>query len=96
MKDKTVRYKSVNEFGKALGLSAIEMELIRQKKKLIEKLKITRLKKQISQAQLAKLIGSKQPAIARMESGLVSEVSLDFLAKIALALDVVLTIKQAA
>jgi len=96
MKEKTTRYKSINDFGKALGLSAIEMELIRQKKKLIEKLKTTRLKKQISQAQLAKMVGSKQPAIARMESGLVSEVSLDFLAKIALALEVVLTIKHAA
>lgn len=96
MKEKTTRYKSIKEFGKSLGLSEIEMELIRQKKKLIEKFKNTRLKKQITQAQLAKMVGSKQPAIARMESGLVSEVSLDFLAKIALALDVVLTIRQAA
>ncbi len=96
MKEKTTRYKSIKEFGKSIGLSEIEMELIRQKKKLIEKFKNTRLKKQITQAQLAKMVGSKQPAIARMESGLVSEVSLDFLAKIALALDVVLTIRQAA
>lgn len=96
MKEKTTRYKSINKFGKALGLAEIEMELIRQKKKIIEKLKGTRLKKHISQAQLAKMVGSKQPAIARMESGLVSEVSLDFLAKIALALEIALTIKQAA
>jgi transcriptional regulator with XRE-family HTH domain len=59
------------------------MELIRQKNKF-------------SQAQLATLVGSKQPAIARMESGLDSEVSLDFLAKVAIALDVSFTFKHAA
>ena|GEM_PF-964509 len=96
MKEKATRYKSVAEFGKAMGLSSIEIELVRQKKQFIQKLTATRLKKKISQAKLAEMIGSKQPAIARMESGLVSEVSLDFLAKIALALEVTLTIKQAA
>lgn len=96
MKERTVRYKNVTAFGKALGLSEVEMELVRQKKKLIEKLTAARLKRKISQAKLAEMIGSKQPAIARMESGLVAEVSLDFLAKIALVLDVTLTIKQAA
>jgi len=96
MKDKATRYKSITDFGKAIGLSEVEMELIRQKKKLIEKLKAVRLKRKISQAKLAEMVGSKQPAIARMESGVVSEVSLDFLAKIALVLNVILTIKQAA
>jgi DNA-binding Xre family transcriptional regulator len=96
MKQKTIRYKSVTAFGKALGLSDIEMELVRQKKQFIKKLKTTRMKKKISQVQLAEMVGSKQPAIARMESGLVAEVSLDFLAKVALALEVTLTIKHAA
>ena len=96
MKEKATRYKDIIEFGKALGLSEVEMELVRQKKKLIEKLTTARIKKRISQAKLAEMIGSKQPAIARMESGAVSEVSLDFLAKIALVLDVTFTIKQAA
>lgn len=95
MKSKTV-YKNVTEFGKALGLTDLEMELTRQKKRLIEKLKSARVRKKISQARLAEMIGSKQPAIARMESGLVSEVSLDFLAKIALVLEVTVTIKHAA
>lgn len=88
MSERLVRHKNIAEFGKSLGLSEIDIELIRQKKKLIEKLKFVRIKKKLSQAQLASLIGSKQPAIARMESGLVSEVSLDFLAKIAIALEV--------
>lgn len=92
---KTNRYQNVKEFGASLGLSELDMELIRQKKIFIEKLKATRLKKQISQAKLAELVGSQQPAIARMESGLVSQVSLDFLAKVALALNTSLTIKQA-
>jgi len=33
----------------------------------------------MSQAQLAKALGTKQPAIARMEAGQVSHISLDFL-----------------
>lgn len=96
MKYQSVRYKNATDFGKSLGLSEIEMELIRQKQKLIEKLKVARTRKKVSQAQLAILVGSKQPAIARMESGLVSEVSLDFLAKVALALNVSFSFKQAA
>ena len=96
MKDQSLRFKNTTQFGKSLGLSEIDIELIRQKKKLIEKLKSTRLKKKISQTQLATLVGTKQPSIARMESGLVSEVSFDFLAKIAIALEVSFTFKQAA
>ena len=38
MKTKAINYKSSEAFGKALGLSKLDMELIRQKKKLIEKL----------------------------------------------------------
>jgi transcriptional regulator with XRE-family HTH domain len=40
------------------------------------------------------MVANKQSAIARMESGQVSEVSLDFLCKIALALDVPVTIRS--
>lgn len=47
-----VLYKNATEFGKSLGLSEIEMELIQQKKKLIEKLRAARTKKKVSQAQL--------------------------------------------
>jgi len=93
MKTKNERFKTADDFGKSLGLSKIEMELIRQKKKIIEKLKKAREQSSLSQTELAEIISSKQPAIARMESGQVSEVSLDFLCKIALALDVSVTIK---
>ena len=93
MKTKIERYKSARDFGAALGLSDLDMEMIRQKKHLVEKLHITRTKKGLSQADVAKLVNSKQPAIARMESGQVSEVSMDFLLKVALALEVSVTIK---
>ena len=47
-----------------------------------------RLKKGLTQMQLAKLIGTKQPAIARLEAGNVSWLpSLEMLFKIANALD---------
>lgn len=87
------RYKDVEEFGKSLGLSHVDMEIIRYKKELIEKLKERRKKLRMSQAELAKKIGSQQPAIARMEAGLVGQVSMDFLVKIALTLGVPVTIK---
>jgi len=96
MKSKVEKYKSAKEFGKALGLTDLEMELIRQKKKLIEKLRKAREHKGLSQAELAHKVSSKQPAIARMESGQVSEVSLDFLCKVAMVLEVSVTIKPRA
>jgi len=90
------RFKSAKDFGLALGLSEIEMALIMQKKKLIERLKEIRLKRGMSQAKLAELVGSKQPAIARMESGQTSEVSMDFLLKVSLVLQISVTFKPLA
>ncbi len=88
MKAKVHKYKTAEEFGRALGLSDLEIELIRQKKKVIEKLRKVREQRGLSQAELAEKVDSKQPAIARMESGQVSEVSFDFLCKVAMALEV--------
>lgn len=87
-------FKNINDFGRHLGLTDLDMELVQQKKKLIQKLKKTRLDKNISQTELANLIGTKQPAIARMESGEVAQVSLDFLIRIALTLGVSYTFKS--
>ncbi len=92
MKSKT--YKTAKEFGQDFGLSDIDLALIREKKKLIDKLVTKRMKLKLSQAEVAKLIGTKQPAIARMESGLVSEVGMDFLVKAAIALNVSISIKS--
>ncbi len=94
MKTKTERYKSARDFGTALGLSELDMEMVRQKKQLIEKLRNARIKKGLSQMNVAEMVASKQPAIARMESGQVAEVSMDFLLKVALALEVPVTIKM--
>lgn len=96
VRSRVVKYKTAEAFAKDLGLSSIEIELIRQKKKIIEKLRKARESQGLSQAELAKLVLSHQPAIARMESGQVSEVSLDFLCKVALALDVSITIRAKA
>jgi hypothetical protein len=93
---KSIKFKTVKEFGKFLGLSDVEMELIKQKKFMIEKLIKARKAQGLSQSVLAKLCHTQQPAIARLESGLVSEVSLDFIAKVALILDVSLVVRRAA
>ncbi len=96
MKTKIEKFSSIEAFGKSLGLSSVEIALIRHKKKLIEKLKKVREQKKLSQAMLASMVGSKQPAIARMESGQVSEVSLDFLYKVAMVLEVSFTFRPMA
>lgn len=94
--DKVVSYKTAAAFGKSLGLSSLEIELIRQKKKIVDKLRKVREDQGLSQTALAKLVASHQPAIARMESGQISEVSLDFLCKVALALGVSVTVRPKA
>ena len=92
MKKNLEVYESIEDLGKTLGLSKAEIALIHEKKKAIAKLKAARERKGLTQAQVAKLANTKQPAIARMEVGLVSEVSLDFLFKVAWVLNVKLTI----
>ena len=77
LKDKDVK-KTYNELG--LGFEIIE--------RLIEK----RLKRGLSQAELAKKVGTKQSAISRFESGRYNP-TLHFLHKVADALDVKLQIK---
>ena len=88
-----VTFKTVDEFGASFGLSALDMELLRQKKCAIARLKKIREDQEITQTQLAKLVGTKQPAIARMEAGDVGGISLDFISKIAMVLGVVVTIR---
>ncbi len=90
------RFKTADELGSFLGLSSIDIELIKQKKKIIAKLIKARNDQGLTQGDLAKILATKQPAIARMESGLVSEVSLDFLARVALTLGISFTFKKSA
>ncbi len=91
MKNKT--YKSSKAFAKDFGLSDIEIILINEKKKLIEKIIAKRKRLKLSQAEVAKFINSKQPSIARMESGQVSEISMDFLIKVSISLSVPISVK---
>ncbi len=69
-----------------------EYDNLAPKYTLISQLIEARLKKGLTQEQLAKRIGTKQPAIARLESGS-TNVSLAFLEKITQALDTELVIK---
>jgi DNA-binding XRE family transcriptional regulator len=75
---------SAEEF---LGLSAEESAYIEMKLALSEKLKEQRLRKRITQTELAKLVRSSQSRIAKMESGDPS-VSIDLLVKSLFALGV--------
>ena len=93
-KNDLIVYKNAEDFVRDMGLSEVDIALVKEKIKLIEKLKAKRIKKRLSQAALAKQIGSKQPAIARMESGLVGQVSMDFLIKVAMVLSVPYSMKS--
>ncbi|MBI1909415.1 MAG: helix-turn-helix transcriptional regulator [Deltaproteobacteria bacterium] len=86
------RFLSLDEFGNAIGLSALDKAVVRQKNRMIDCLKVARLRKGLSQGELARRLGTKQPAIARMEAGCVGEVSFDFLIRVALALGVPLEV----
>ena len=76
------RIGSAKEF---LGLSELEDVYIELKLTLGENLKKRRLKKKLTQIELARLLRSNQSRIAKMESGDAS-VSIDLLIKSLLAL----------
>lgn len=81
-------FLSLGEFGSAIGLNQLEKELIHQKNRMIDHLKDVRTKRGMTQAELARKVGTMQPAIARMEAGQVGDVSFDFLIRVALALGI--------
>ena len=70
-----------------LGLSYEEAAYVELKLKLASRLKETRIKRHLTQTQLAKKIDSSQSRVAKMETGDRS-VSLDLLIKSLLALGV--------
>lgn len=83
---------NLEEFGTAIGLNPLDKEVIHQKIRMINYLKGVRIKKGVSQVALAKRLGTRQPAIARMEAGYVGEVSFDFIVRVALALGAALEV----
>ena len=62
-----------------------EYDKLESRYALIDKIVGARIKKKLTQAQLAKKVGTKQSAIARLESGSVNP-SLNFIERIASAL----------
>jgi len=73
---------SVSEF---LGLSAVEEALVELRLTLSRSLRERRARRRLSQEQLAKLLGSSQSRVAKMESGDPS-VSIDLLVRSLLAM----------
>ena len=99
MRKKLKPHLKLEEFGAAIGLNSLDKALIRQKNLVIDRLKSIRLTLGLTQAALARKVGTHQPAIARMEAGQVGEVSFDFLIRVALAMGrslEVITLKKAA
>jgi DNA-binding XRE family transcriptional regulator len=84
LKEKGWKVGTVAEF---LDLSAEEFAYIELKLALSKKLKERRLRKKLTQAELAKAIDSSQSRVAKMEAG-DPTVSIDLLVKSLLALGV--------
>lgn len=81
MKIKT--YKNVKSFTKkVLELDDYESWLITLKNKLIKLIVDTRKKNDLSQSDLAKLAGTTQSVISRIESGTTRNITIDYLLKI--------------
>ena len=78
------KVSSTQEF---LDLTDEEIEFVEMKLALSKKVKEQRTKKKLSQIELAKLIGSSQSRVAKMEAGDPS-VSVDLLLKVLLSLGV--------
>lgn len=77
----------VGDAGEFLQLTAEEARYIELKLSLSESLKAERLKQQVTQVELAKMIGSSQSRVAKMEAG-DPAVTVDLLLKALLTLGV--------
>lgn len=69
---------TVGSVAQFLNLTEVEEELVGMKVALADKLRRTRMRGQLTQAELAKRMGSSQSRVAKMEAGHPS-VSLDLL-----------------
>jgi DNA-binding XRE family transcriptional regulator len=77
----------VEDAGTFLGLSADEAALVALKLELSDVLRERRLKSELTQAELAKRLGSSQSRVAKMEAGDPS-VSIDLLVRALIAIGV--------
>ncbi|MBF0366608.1 MAG: helix-turn-helix domain-containing protein [Oligoflexia bacterium] len=82
MKNKKEEYKNVNEFAREIGVDDEALWAIEQKIKMIKKMIELRKKRDLTQADLAQILGTTQSVIARIETGVSRRVSFDYLVKI--------------
>ena len=76
-------YKNARQFStEALGLNDYESWLITFKNKLVKLSVETRKKSDLSQAELAKILGTTQSVVSRIESGNSKNVTIDYLLKV--------------
>jgi predicted XRE-type DNA-binding protein len=76
-------YKNVRQFStEAMGLDDYESWLITFKNKLVKLIVETRKKSNLSQVELAKILGTTQSVVSRIESGNSKNVTIDYLLKV--------------
>ena len=89
MTTKTKSYKNVKAFSKeVLRLNDYDSWLITTKNKMIASIVKTRKRKSLSQKELAKILGTTQSVISRIENGTTKNITLDYLTKVANALGI--------
>ena len=92
-------YKNVKDFSKeVLGLDDYDSWLISTKNKIIASILKARKKQSLSQKELAKMLGTTQSVISRIENGTSRNITLDYLMKVVTVLGVSpkVTLKEAA
>ena len=76
-------YKNVRQFSTdALGLNDYESWLITFKNKLVKLIVASRKRHNLSQADLAKILGTTQSVVSRIESGNSKNITIDYLLKV--------------
>jgi DNA-binding XRE family transcriptional regulator len=66
-----------------------EYESLEEEYTLAKEIISLRMKKNLTQKELAEIVGTSQPSIARLESGKYKNVSMSFIRKVAKALDAI-------
>jgi predicted XRE-type DNA-binding protein len=76
-------YKNVRQFStESLGLNDYESWLITFKNKLVKLIVASRKRNNLSQADLATILGTTQSVVSRIESGNSKNITIDYLLKV--------------
>jgi predicted transcriptional regulator len=89
MKTKEYKFDDLLEEAMKDEVFRKEYESLNEEFQLAEEVIRLRMEKNMSQNELAKIAGTSQPVIARLESGKYKNVSLSFLRKVGKALNVI-------